>query len=83
MLPLLGSEKPSVVRIIIGHTIIPYLAGQRRIKLRCRLPPCAADVVQYASTRDLQSHAQSGESTCGTPRSTEGQDLSMQCLRDK
>jgi len=70
------------VCVICGYIYQAYLAGQHIVKLRLRRITCAADVMQYASTRDLQAHAQSGESTCRTSRSTEGRDLSMQCLRD-
>jgi hypothetical protein len=38
--------------------------------------------MHYVSTRDLQAHTQCGEGTGSTPRSKEGRDLTMQCLRD-
>jgi len=49
------------VRIFIGHDYFTKLAGQYIVKLRLRRITCAADVMQYATKRDLQAYAQSGE----------------------
>jgi hypothetical protein len=71
------------MRITLGHDYCNLSSGAMHM-LNCEYAELHAQrtILQYANTRDLQSHTLSGESGCGTPRSTEGRDLSMQCLRD-
>jgi hypothetical protein len=80
---LLGSEKPSAVCVIVGHTHYK-LVWRDNTQLECDYTERRVQqtLMLYASTRDLQAHMLSGESTFGTCRSTEGRDLCMQSLRD-
>jgi len=72
MLPLLGSENPSAVYIIIGHIYLSKLAGQHIVKLRLRRITGAADDIAISEYEGSAAHPLSGETTCGTPQSTEG-----------
>jgi len=63
MSSLLGSEKPSAVCRIIGHTYYILIAGQHAVEQRLSRIPCTAHNAQNESTRDLQPHTLSGGNT--------------------
>jgi len=49
--------------LLLATPTISYQAGQHTVKLHlCRIT-CAADVMQYASKRDLHAHVLSGENS--------------------
>jgi len=84
LLPWLRSEKPSAVRINIGHTYCTLSSGVTHSQVSI--------MQNYMCSRQSQNMRVSGISkprhqevgtTCGTPRSTEGLDSSMRCLKDQ
>jgi hypothetical protein len=70
------------MRIALGHNYYTNLAGQCIVKLRIRRITCTADDKLICNHEGSGIHTLSSEINCGTPRSSEGRDLSMLCLRD-